>query len=476
MKMPQYGRVTDSLLRELEGIVGSENVTTRVEELTCYMRDSSPLKLKADAIVRATTTEQVADILKLANRKKIPVTPRGAGTGAAGSALPVVGGIVLDLYRMNRLLSIHVDDQIVVVEPGVVCDTLNDELAKHGFFFPPDPASSPACTIGGMVGADAAGNKAIKYGSTRAFVLWLEAVLASGEIITTGSKTLKSVSGLDLTRLFVGSEGSLSVFTKICLKILPLPQYYATGVFIYDSVDSLARSAMRVRRAGAIPEMMEFMNRKTTEAAFEYAGIKGFPEGNFMMIDVGGDSQDAVAASLEKCAALCQDEKPIHVEKTTDKTYRMKFISARKAAFPALARIKPTTTMEDCTVPPTKLPEAAVKIEEIPERVGVEGLELGNFGHIGDGNLHPTFLYDERIDEQRNAFFQALDILYNQIVLPLGGSITAEHGIGVIRAPFIEKEHPTSLAWMREIKRLFDPNLILNPGKGKGGPYPLGGK
>lgn len=471
--MPRYSRVTKGLVSELEGIVGSENVTTRAEEILCYMRDSSPLKCKADVIVRVTTTEQVAAILKVANEKRIPVTPRGAGTGAAGSALPVIGGIVLDMYCMNKILSLDVDNQIVIVEPGVVCDELNEELLKYGCFFPPDPASSPACTIGGMAGNDAAGNKAIKYGSTRVFVLWLEVVLASGEIIYTGSKTLKSVSGLDLTRLFVGSEGSLGVFTKICLKIMPLPKYYATGVLSYDSVEDLVKSSMKIRRAGIIPEMIEFMNKKTMKAAFEYAGITDFPDGNFMMIDIGGDAEDAVAESLDKCMKICQNEKPRHSEKTTDTTYRLKFISARKAALPALARIKPTTTMEDCTVPPSKLPEAARKIEEIPYQLAVEGIEIGNFGHIGDGNMHPTFLYDERIEEQSSAFLKGLDILYHNIVFPLGGSLTAEHGIGLIRAPYLQEEHPTALKWMREIKKLFDRNLILNPGKGKGGPYPL---
>ncbi|MEM2902071.1 MAG: FAD-linked oxidase C-terminal domain-containing protein [Candidatus Bathyarchaeia archaeon] len=474
--MPRYGRVTESVVNKLEEIVGPENITTRPEEMICYMRDSSPFRFKAEAIVRPTSTEQVSSILKLANMERIPVTPRGAGTGVAGAALPVLGGIVLDMYRMNRIIDIDVDDQIVLVEPGVVCDVLNDILSRHGYFFPPDPASSPACTIGGMVGTDAAGNKAMKYGSTRAFVLWLEVVLASGEVVNTGSKTLKSVSGFDLTRLMVGSEGSLGIFTKICLKIIPLPHCYATAVFVYDSIESLARSALKVRRSGIIPEMMEFMNEKTMKTALDYAGIKGFPEGSFMMIDIGGESRETVTSTLRKCVDICRGENPIYVEEAEDEAQRLDFISARKAALPALARIRPTTSMEDCTVPPSKLPEAASRIEEIPEQLGVEGFELGNFGHIGDGNMHPTFLYDERVEEQNKAFFQALEILYNQIIFPLGGSITAEHGIGLIRAPFIGREHPTTVELMRRIKKFFDPNLILNPGKGKGGPYPIEGR
>lgn len=474
--MPRYGRVTESTVNELEDVVGPENVTTRPEEIICYMRDSSPFRFKADVIVRPTSAEQVSSILKLADRYRIPVTPRGAGTGVAGAALPVLGGIVLDMYRMNRIIEVDVDNQMVLVEPGVVCDVLNDVLLKHGYFFPPDPASSPACTIGGMVGTDAAGNKAMKYGSTRAFVLWLEVVLANGEIVYTGSKTLKSVSGFDLTRLMVGSEGSLGVFTKICLKITPLPRCYATAVFVYDSIESLARSALKVRRSGIMPEMMEFMNEKTVKTALEYAGIRDFPEGSFMMIDIGGENREAVASTLRKCVDICRGENPKYVEETEDETRRLDFISARKAALPALARIRPTTSMEDCTVPPSKLPEAAARIEEIPCQLGVDGFELGNFGHIGDGNMHPTFLYDERVEEQSEAFFQALEILYNQIVLPLGGSITAEHGVGLIRAPFIGREHPTTVELMRRMKKFFDPNLILNPGKGKGGPYSSGGR
>ena len=471
--MMAYGRVGEGILKELEDIIGSEGVSTRPEELYCYSRDSTLFAFKPDVVVRPKSTEQVAAILRLANRERIPVTPRGAGTSAAGSPLPVMGGILLDMSAMSRILSVDLENQTVAVEAGVVCDTLNEELKPYDFFFPPDPASSSACTIGGMVNTNAAGNRTIKYGPTRNYVLWLEVVLPTGEIIQTGSKTLKSVSDYDLTRLMVGSEGSLGVVTKVGLKIVPLPESYATASLVYDSIEALARAATKIRLAGIVPEMLEFMDRKTTKVAFEYAGVKGLPEGNLLLVDCGG-SKEAVSVMLKKCVDLGEQEKPMHMEQTTDTAYREKLIMARKAALPALARLRPSTVLEDCTLPLSKLPEAAVKVEEIPRRLNVEGLDLGNFGHIGDGNMHPTFTFDERIEEQRAAFFRGLDILYKEIVLPLGGSLTGEHGIGLIRAPYMELEHGSkAVELMRNLKRLFDPNLILNPGKGKGGPYPL---
>jgi len=470
--LPKYEHVTPYISSKLEEIVGPENLSIRPEELICYARDSSIFVHKPDVIVRPRTTEDVAAILKIANEEHIAVTPRSGGTSAAGSPLAIGKGILLDMSGMTKILSINIDDQMVIVEPGVLCDNLNDELAKTGFFFPPDPASSQACSIGGMVNTNASGNRTIKYGPTRDYVLWLEVVLPNGKIIETGSKTLKSVSSYDLTRLFVGSEGSLGVVTKVALKVVPLPESYSTAFFIYDSVDALARAALRIRRAGMVPEMLEFMSRATTKVTFDYVGIKGTPDGNFMLLDFGG-VREAVGVSLEKGVALCRLESPGYFETTLDPVYRQNLVNARKAALPALARLKPTTVMEDCTVPPTKLPEVASSIERIPGKIGVEGFDLGNFGHIGDGNMHPTFLFDTRIEEHRKAFLCALDTLYQDIVLPAGGSVTGEHGIGLIRAKYVSVEHPSTVSLMRDLKHFFDPNLILNPGKGKGGPYPI---
>jgi glycolate oxidase len=468
----KYGKVSSKIIDELKKIVGEENVSLEKEDLICYSRDASLYQYLPDVIVRPKTTEQVSLIMKLANKNRIPVTPRGGGSGAAGGCLPLIGGILLDMRAMNQIISINIEDQMTIVEAGVIYDFLNEKLMRKGFFFPPDPSSGIACTIGGMVNTNASGERGIKYGSTKDYVLWLEVVLPSGEIIHTGSKTLKSVSGLDLTRLIVGSEGSLGIVTKVCLKILPVPEYYGTAVFIYDSINSLAKAAAKVREAGIIPEMIEFMDRKTTKLAFEYIGIKGLPEGNFMLIDVGG-IEEYVTKTLNKVFEICLKEKPEYSEKTFEKEYRDKLIAARKSALPSLARLKPCTVLEDCTLPLSKLPEAAYKIEKIPEMLEGSGVDLGDFGHIGDGNLHPTFVFDDRIEKEKLAFLKGLDILYKDIVLPLGGSITAEHGVGLAKAPYISLEHGPAVKWMRAIKKLFDPKFILNPGKGKGGPYPM---
>ncbi len=470
--MPEYGKVTEKTIENLTSIVGSENVSSRPEVKYCYSRDSTIFTHSPDVVIRPDSTDQVAAILRLANQDNIPVTPRGGGTSASGGPLPVIGGILLDMSAMNKIISLDLDNQMVFVEPGIICDALNAVLMKDGFFFPPDPASSSACTIGGMVNTNAAGNRTVKYGSTKDYVLWIEAVTPPGKVIQTGSRTLKSVSGYDLTRLIVGSEGSLVVVTKIGLKIVPLPQHYATAIFVYDAVDALARAAMKVRRAGVVPEMLEFMDKQTTQASFQYAGLKELPVGNFMLLDCGGE-KEAIALTLEKCISICKQENPLYVEKTFDRAYRDKLTAARKAALPALARLRPTTVLEDCTVPPSRLPEAATMIEKIPEKLSIEGLDLGNFGHIGDGNMHPTFILDERDKDQVAGFLRGLDILYKEIILPLDGSVTGEHGIGLIRAPYIESEHGSTIQIMRDLKKLFDPKLILNPGKGKGGPYPL---
>jgi glycolate oxidase len=472
-EMVKYGEFTSSIAKKLVDIVGPEYYSDMLEEKIAYSRDSTLFTCRPDAVVRPTTVEQVSAILKLANEKLIPVTPRGGGTSASGSPLAVIGGVVLDMSSMNKIVSIDIDNQNVTVEAGVVCDNLNDELAKYGFFFPPDPASSPACTIGGMVNTNAAGNRTIKYGSTKDWVLWIEVVLPNGEVITTGPKVLKSSSGFDLTRLMVGSEGQLAVATKIGLRVTPLPESYATAVLIFDNIRNLGGAATAIRRAGIVPEMIEFMNAKTARASLDYAKIKGIPEGNFLLIDCGG-AKESVGPMLDRSLGLVQQYMPTFVDRAPDRAYRDKLVNARKAALPALARLRPTTSMEDLTVLPTKLPDAVEAVEKIPERLGVDGMGLGNFGHVADGNMHPTFVYDERVPEQKAAFFKGMDILYREIVFPMGGSCTGEHGIGLIRADYIQLEYgKTAVNLMRGMKQLFDPNLILNPGKGKGGPYPL---
>ncbi|MEM3440250.1 MAG: FAD-linked oxidase C-terminal domain-containing protein [Candidatus Bathyarchaeia archaeon] len=463
--------MSEGLIAELEAIVGPENISTRAEDLLCGSYEATPLmEYRPDLILAPRTAEQVSEILLLANRHRIPVTPRGAGTSLAGNSLAVAGGICLDMSSMKAILEFDGANQTIAVEPGVVCDTLNDYLADRGFFFPPDPASSSAATIGGMVSNNSGGNRALKYGVTRDHVLWLEAVLPTGEVIRTGSRTLKSVSGYDLTRLLVGSEGTLAVITKVGLRVMPLPEARAVSLYIFDDVEGAVGAAVEIKSSGILPSMLEFMDETSTKASFEYAKMD-YPEGCAVIVECDG-WREAVEREAESIHRIALRRRPKFFERASSPEEGERLISARKAALPALSRAAPTIFMEDFTVPVTKIPEAYARIARIPEELDAP-ISISTFGHIGEGNLHPNFLFDGNDPEQRRAFLKALDLLYREVVIPLGGSITGEHGVGFSRGDYIELEHGAkSVGLMREIKRIFDPNMILNPYKAKGGPWP----
>ncbi|MFB0560127.1 MAG: FAD-binding oxidoreductase [Candidatus Lokiarchaeia archaeon] len=454
------------IISRLEEIVGQENVNTDPAEIFCYSRDSTPFQYFADVIVRPANTTEVSEIMKLANENRIPVYPRGSGTSAAGSPLPVKGGIVIDFTLMNRILGFDEENLQVVMEPGVICDDLNEFLQDYGYFFPPDPASSSAATLGGMVANNSAGNRAIKYGKTKDWILWLEAVLPSGEIIHTGSNTLKSVSSYDLTKLICGSEGTLAVFTKIGMRVQPLPETYKTAMFLFDDLDRAGKAIVKARASGVIPCAMEFLDRLTINTSADYAGLD-IPDSEAMLLIETDGTEFAAEKELKIIIETVEKMNPKQWKMAQDEAERNSLWVARKSAYAALARCAVTTTMEDLTVPISKIPEALKRIQKIPERVN-KLISVATFGHAGDGNLHPTFLYDERIPEQQEAFFKGLNIIYNEVALDLEGSITGEHGVGLIRKDFVDKEHgPVEMALMKGIKEVFDPYNILNPGKGK---------
>ncbi len=454
------------IISRLVEIVEEENVNTDPAEIYCYSRDSTPFQYFADVIVRPADTTEVSEIMKLANENRIPVYPRGSGTSAAGSPLPVKGGIIIDLTRMNRILGFDEENLQVAMEPGVICDDLNEFLQDYGYFFPPDPASSSAATLGGMVANNSAGNRAIKYGKTKDWILWLEAVLPSGEIIHTGSNTLKSVSSYDLTKLLCGSEGTLAVFTKIGMRVQPLPETYKTAMFLFDDLDRAGKAIVKARASGVIPCAMEFLDRLTISTSADYAGLD-IPDSEAMLLIETDGTESAAEKELKTIIEIVEKMNPKQWKMAQDEGERNSLWVARKSAYAALARCAVTTTMEDLTVPISKIPEALKRIQKIPERLD-NLISVATFGHAGDGNLHPTFLYDERIPEQQEAFFKGLNIIYNEVALDLEGSITGEHGVGLIRKDFVEKEHgPVEMALMKGIKQVFDPHNILNPGKGK---------
>ncbi|MBD3352066.1 MAG: FAD-binding protein [Candidatus Lokiarchaeota archaeon] len=468
--MSEYTEINEEIIQKLIDICGDSSVLTDIMDIFPYSMDGTLFTGETipEVVVQPQNKEQISEILVLANENKVPVTPRGSGTSLAGNPLPIYGGIILDLTSLDIIEEISIADNIVIVEPGVICDNLNAKLAPLGYFFPPDPASSSAATIGGMIANNSGGLQAFKYGVTANYVLWLEVVLPSGKIVEFGSKTLKSVSSLNLGGLMIGSEGVLGIVTKIALKIKPLPESRRTGFYIFKDFETITEVIIAIRNTRIVPNMQEFLDKMTTKVCFQYLGgdYTNYPLGYFLLLEVDG-APEQVEKDYGGIHQICTSLKPIFHKIAESPEDRDNIIQARKVALPALSQLAPTTSLEDCTINISHLAEALHKIEEIAKEFVEKGLKVATFGHL-EGNLHPTFMFNEHNDEDVKNFNEAVDKIYNDVVIPLGGTITGEHGVGLVKARFIEKEHPSALKLMHKVKRLFDPNLILNPGKAKG--------
>ncbi len=455
--------MSESVLKKrLEQIVGAKNVSTESVDLLCYSRDASENVGMPDIVVWPKNTSQVSEIMKLANKLKVPVTPRGAGTCLSGGPIPARGGILLVLTRMNKILEIDIANLQVLVECGVVWQDLNNKLTPYKLFLPPDPASKEACTIGGCMAESSGGIRAVKYGTFRDWALGLQVVLPNGEVIETGAKTRKGVSGYDLTRLFIGSEGTLGVITRARLRIFPLPRYRLVMSAYFDSMENAGKAIFRVMTSDLIPSAAELMDKQTVEAVSKFINMK-FPECVALAIfEFDGSSLGEVKRRIRQARKLCKMEKAtrIDVSETVEESDRL--WRARKSAGPALATLKPSSMHEDATVPTSRIPEMLTRIEQIAQKHNVL---IPTFGHVGDGNLHPIILYDERNpDEEKRAEAATADIF--RAALELGGTLSGEHGIGLSKAAFFSMEHSSSeTEVMRKIKNAIDPNNILNPGK-----------
>ena len=450
------------LKKRLEHIVGAKNVSTESVDLLCYSRDSSENVGMPDILVWPDNTSQVSEIMKLANELNVPVTPRGAGTCLSGGPVPARGGILLVMTRMNKILEVDIANLQVLVECGVVWQDLNNELIPYKLFLPPDPASREACTIGGCMAECSGGVRAVKYGTFRDWALGLQVVLPNGEVIETGAKTRKGVSGYDLTRLFIGSEGTLGVITRARLRIFPLPRYRLVMSAYFDSMENAGKAIFRVMISDLIPSAAELMDKQTVEAVSKFINMK-FPECIALAIfEFDGSSLGELKRRIRQARKLCEKEKAtrIDVSETMEESDRL--WRARKSAGPALATLKPSSLHEDATIPTSRIPEMLTRIEQIAQKHNVL---IPTFGHAGDGNLHPIILYDERDpDEKKRAEAATADIF--QAALELGGTLSGEHGIGLSKAPFFSMEHSNpETEVMRKIKNALDPNNILNPGK-----------
>jgi glycolate oxidase len=448
--------------KDLIDIVGEPYFTENLIDLVSYSYDASEHTHRPHCGVRPENVDQVSRILQLANRGKIPVVPRGAGTGLSGMAIPARGGIILDLNRMNRIVRISIEDRLAVVEPGVVYAHLEKALAKYGFFFPPDPASGKVSTLGGNVATNAGGVKGAKYGTTRDYVLGLQVVLPDGRIMRTGSRTMKSVSGYDLTRLFVGSEGTLGVVTEITLKINPKPTASSTALATFDNLEDAGRTVSQIMYSGIIPSVLEILGRHTLEAINQNTDLH-LPEVEAMILaETDGYTREETQYQIGKIIEVFRKNNPGEVKEAGSEAEAAELWKARKSAYAVLARIKTHFVLEDVTVPMGKIAALLKGIEAIAAR---HKLQIATFGHAGDGNLHPQILYDGYDPEQVKEVEAAGAELF-QLAVDLGGTLTGEHGIGLSKAPYMTLEHdPVAMEVMRGLKKMLDPNNILNPGK-----------
>jgi glycolate oxidase len=451
------------LVRQLEEIVGKEHVRTSVGDLTPYATDATPLfTSRPDAVVFPGCTEEIAGVLKLATESGTPVVPRGAGSNLCAATVPLHGGIILVLTRMNRILEISTDEMLARVEPGVITNVLAQTASEKGLLFAPDPGSRTVATVGGNVATCAGGLRGLKYGVTRNYVLGLEAVLATGEILRTGGRLWKDVAGYDLTRLLTGSEGTLAVITEITVALLPMPPTSRTGVAYFDNLGDAGRAVTAIIRDGVLPATLEFLDRTCIGAVEDYAHL-GLRRDAGALLLFGDDGQsDAVERNVARMGDVCMTHGAIEVTVAVEIAASEALLAARRCALPALSRLNSLTVLEDASVPRPKLPEMVDRIDAIAERFG---LTFGTFGHAGDGNLHPTCVLDGQDSDAVARVHDAFGEIF-RAAIELGGTITGEHGVGAAKLPFLREQlGEDQIALLRRIKAAFDPAGILNPGK-----------
>lgn len=453
----------DRLLDRVEQVVGQANVRADHGALVTYATDATPLRRgRPDLVVLPATTEEVAAVLALANEARVPVVPRGSGTNLSGGAVPLRGGIVLVLTRMNRVLEISETDLVAVCQPGVRTIELGEAAAARGLLFPPDPGSQSTATIGGNVAECAGGLRALKYGVTRDYVLGVEAVLATGEVIRSGGRLVKDVAGYDLRRLLCGSEGTLAVMTELTLRLMPAAETSGTGMAYFRALADAARAVSRVLASGVLPVTLEFLDQVCIGAVEAYARI-GLDTGAGALLIFGQDGDPhAVERDLARIARACEAESATDVRIAGSPGEAATVLAARRAVLPSLSRLEPLTILEDATVPRSRIAEMVEHIQVVAER---HGLKIGTFGHAGDGNLHPTAVLDPADADAVQRAHHAFDEIFAKAI-ELDGSITGEHGVGIVKLPYLERQLGAAhVALLRRIKTAFDPHGILNPGK-----------
>lgn len=452
-----------ALIRLLQGIVGEQHVLHSAAELAAYAVDATPLlRSLPTVVVFPANTAEVKAILELATARRVPVIPRGAASNLSGGTIAIEGGIMLNMNRMNRIIEIDAANLTATVEPGVTTAALAREADARGLFYPPDPGSQVISTMGGNVAENAGGLRGLKYGVTRDYVMGLEAVLPNGEILRTGGKNAKDVAGYDLTRLLVGSEGTLAVLTEVTVKLIPKPETKRAALAIFDQLESAARAVARIIENKIIPCTLEIMDQGTIRAVEDFAKV-GLPRDAAAVLLIEQDGARAVVDhDIELAGKICRDEGASDVKVAATVEEGFKLAEARRTALPALARLRPTCVLEDATVPRSNLAEMLSFIAATAKKYN---LTICTFGHAGDGNMHPTCPCDERDHEEIHRVEAAFEEIFDK-ALSLGGTITGEHGVGISKQDYLEwKIGAAGVAVSRGIKAAFDPANILNPGK-----------
>jgi glycolate oxidase len=455
--------LTPAILDRLRAIVGVEHVLTSDGDVEPFSRDATPLfRARPDAVVLPATTAEVADILRLATETGTPVVPRGGGSNLAAATVAERGGIVLVLTRMTAVKEISTEELLAVVQAGVTTSTLADAASARGLLYPPDPGSRTVSTVGGNVATCAGGLRGLKYGVTRNYVLGLEVVLPTGEVIRTGGRLWKDVAGYDLTRLLTGSEGTLGVITEVTVGLLPMPETSRTGIAYFGSLADAGRAVTAIIAGGTLPATLEFLDRACIGAVEDFAHLGLDRDAGALLLFGDDGSPRDVVESLDRMAEACTANGARGIELATDVAGSEDLLAARRCSLPALSRLAPVTMLEDVTVPRPQIARMVDDIEEIARRHDVV---CATFGHAGDGNLHPTIVFDaDDLDARRRAE-AAFDEVFGRAIA-LGGTITGEHGVGAAKLPWLRQRlGDDQLALLRRVKAAFDPAGILNPGK-----------
>jgi len=453
-------------IKKVQAIIGEKHLATAREDLMCYSYDGTGMEYMPSAVAFPGSAVEISSIMELANQEIFPVIPRGAGTGMTGGSLPVEGGLVLVMSRLNKILEIDVENQVAVVEPGVITGQFQAAVKKEGLFYPPDPASRDFCTMGGNVAECSGGPSAVKYGVTRDYVLGLEVVLPNGRLMHTGVRTAKGVVGYDLTRLFIGSEGTLGIITKIIVRLLALPTHKKTYLVLTDSLRQAAVLVTEILKSGILPNTLEYMDQTALHVVNDYLPLE-LPQSTraLLLIEVDGDekSTEEQGGKLLRLLADRQtypgvlEVRPAHNAKEVEDIWK-----ARRSISPATFKLRPHKISEDVVVPKTKIPQLVDFTEKLSRELDIVIL---TFGHAGDGNIHVNIMVDKDNPEENQKGQAAKSRLFEH-VMSLSGTLSGEHGIGITKAPYLSLElDETSLALMQNIKSMFDPNNILNPGK-----------